>query len=417
MRNVFILLALSLTACKSKTSTDENNGPVRYNATTANENLTKISVPVSSGQLKLSAVTDGYQVVRPDSKSDHMFGEIRQLNITADKYIIYDDISSAVMIFDKDGKFINKIKAGSIDSANLQSIDAIDTYKDKIYVKSATSNNLSVFNTDGQLLKQNKLRFFYTNFMVLNDREDILMNTDKMINYMYAGDTMVADCANMYVFTPPAQQSIASQSGLLNTPKLQRYFPFSVKKFPNGSLHFYVNSPFSRVGDEVYYNLVFSDTIYTITSPEVVKPKYVIDFGDHKSTFDLLERTGEEISTYLKKLPEEACMVSNFFETPSFIHFGYAYHGQYNTAIYSKKSGKIITGHLENDLFAQELMFIAADGDEFIATVKPYKMKELLAKSSATTTDPNALQQLVKMTTGMSDNDNEMIVRCKFKAF
>lgn len=417
MRNIYILLALALTACKSTTSTDENNGPVHYNATTSNEHLKKISVPVTADRLKLSAVTDGYQVVRPDSKSDHMFGEIKQLNVTSDKYIIYDDISSAVMIFDKAGKFISKIKAGTIDSVNLQSIDAIDTYKDKIYIKSASSNNLSVFNTDGQLLNQNKLRFFYSNFMILNDKEDVLMNTDKMINYMYAGDTMVADCANMYILTQSAQQPLASQSGLLNTPKLRRYFPFSVNKFPNGSLHFYVNNPFSRAGDEVYYNLVFSDTIYTVASPEVVKPKYTIDFGDRKSTFNLLQKTGEEIASYLKKLPEEACMVSNFFETPSFIHFGYAYHGQYNTAIYSKKSGKTITGHLENDIFGQELMFIAADGDEFIATVKPYKMKELVAKSSAATTDANALQQLVKMTKDMSDNDNEMIVRCKFKAF
>jgi hypothetical protein len=416
MRKSLIIFAFAISSCNSKTPTEEKS-PIRYNAVTRNENLIKIKVELPAEALRLSQVSGEYNIVRPDSKEDHMFGEIGQLKVMSDKYVIFDDISSSVLLFDKQGKFVSKIKAGSVDSINLQSIDAIDTYQDKIYIKSSKSNNVSVFTPDGHLLKQNKLRFFYKNFMVLNGREDLLMNTDKLINYTYASDTLVPDCANMYIFTPGESQHQVGQSSLTNTPKLRRYFPFSRKMFPNGSLRYYVHNPFSRSGNEVYYNLVFSDTIYSVTSPDVVKPKYVIDFGDHKSTFNLLDKTGDEIAGYFNKQASEAFMVSNFFETPSFIHFGYVYAGRYYTAIYSKASGKTITGILENDLFAQELMFIAADGDDFLATVKPYKMKEAVKNSAKSNADPKALRELASLSANMTDNDNEMIVRCKFKAF
>jgi hypothetical protein len=167
----------------------------------------------------------------------------------------------------------------------------------------------------------------------------------------------------------------------------------------------------------VYYNLVFNDTIYTVTASDVVKPKYVIDFSGQQSSFDFLHSSGEEIQAYLKSGPSGAYMVSGFFETPSFIHFAYLYNGDYYTAFYSKATRKIITGRLENDIFLKDIQFEYADGDAMLALVKPYQIKEMAKKLAELKGDPAAVQTLLKLAGSMKDIDNEIILRCNIKPF
>lgn len=417
IRLTFILIAIFFVGCKHKNETNTETNSLPFESCTENKALIKIKVDIPTPSLKLSSFISDYELIPLESGRNNLFGEISQMKMIQDQFMIFDNLSAAVLIFDKKGKLRSKIKASPGEAVNLISIDAVDTYKEHIFIKSTKGNNINVFDINGNFVSRTTIRLYYKNFMILNENHDIVINTDKAINYTYAGDTLLIDHANLYTLSSTPDEIGDGKSALSKTKSIRRYLPFDRTKFPNGSLRFFLNNPFSRYNDEVYYNLTFNDTLFTVLSPNIIQPKYVIDFGSEKSSFDFLHAAGEDVATYMKGNPKGAYMISNFFETPSYIHFSFQYNGQPYTTVYSKKSGKSHTGKLENDFFIQDILFQCADNDNFLAVVKPYQLLEMAKKTEALRDSPIAIERLLSIAHRLHDTDNEMILSCKIKPF
>ncbi|PUZ21311.1 hypothetical protein DCC81_25220 [Chitinophaga parva] len=406
-----VAILLSLSCCRQKAKKIQPVSGFQYETISDNPDMRTIQADKINDSILLSSLISGFDFIKLDTRNDKtLFGEITDLKVTDQQYVVFDKLSSSVLAYDKAGRYLFSISAGEKDSLNISSIDGIDTYDSTLYVYNGKAKEILCFDMSGHFLAKRSLDHIFQDFSVINNKEDLLLNTNKLINYVNEEGMILHDCTNLYLV-----ESRGKDNAKLNFTK--RYFPFDERVYPNGSMRVYINHPFSHFAHTTYYTIPLGDTIYSIFNNGKLLPAYHIDFREKKSSFVFGEHNGQEVVEYLKKNPEGAYMVSNFFETANWVHFSYMYNSQQYTGLYSKQSQKVISGKIVNDIFGVNFTFFGSDQNAMIGTIKPFQVKQLAKRVSELRIAPSTGEHLVALANKLRDIDNEIIVRCKLNSF
>lgn len=181
------------------------------------------------------------------------FGQISELVITEEFFIILDDQTNAILIFRKDGKFHAKISGGSNPSDRIMLFHVNRFAKEIQFVKSG----------NGQPKK------YYFGFDAIKKKEEALaMEANSFLQYAELPGAGII--GQRYTAGEDYPDSTAYELTLLKTAKATAgYLPYNTKKSPlaKGDIRPYSSSPFFRTTNDtiLYFSRYWDYSVYRIT--------------------------------------------------------------------------------------------------------------------------------------------------------
>ena len=118
--------------------------------------------PQSARGAAVSQLFDEVKFVPLETTKESLFGNISQLKVANNKYIIFDYDTRSVLLFNTDGKFIAKIDAAKLqtdkgDKEKAQSYGFKTIEEEGIpYIVIFTNNNAQYFDFEGKFIKKTK---------------------------------------------------------------------------------------------------------------------------------------------------------------------------------------------------------------------------------------------------------------------
>jgi hypothetical protein len=363
-------------------------------------NVDKVKINPERNQLiKLSAIADQPRWTKFESSSNSIFGKITKLEFDQGKYFLFDQLTSnSIFLFDSTGRYINKLfrKGKAPDEFTLITGFALDTIKKNILVGD-NYKTLKVFDYNLKYLKTTPLSVYYKDFEV-DSHGQLIINTSKIINYKESG-----------AFSKVSYETQCYSLWLQNGDSFDKFRPFDIKIFPNGSTYNEIDRNFHRYQGRLFYNQPLNDTLFMIADG-AVKPAMAIDFGVRKSDEDLLSKPGDWVIAYNAKNPNAAYMPQNFIETKDILKFDFFYGNQLNTAIQFKKDRKWLTGELVNDIYGFKLLLNQNIGNRMVAYVSPLEILNLLKDDANSSKIWYANLKKVSEQLNLTENDNYLLL-------
>ncbi|MDR2424032.1 MAG: 6-bladed beta-propeller [Prevotellaceae bacterium] len=352
--------------------------------------------PEKGRTIKLSEIVDEIQIVFLESSEDAVLSNIDKIEMDNDLFFILNAHDKLVYVFDADGNFKNKI--GSIGQGPgdvlYPACFAINRQEKEIWL---TSNFQFIckYDYNGSFLNREPLRkplnLFFRDFYI-DDNKDIYFHTSKFINYAPNNDFL---CWNFWIMTPDQE--------------FKTYFPYSSEVYPNGGSYFETFTPFGKSGDNIRYHYAFNDTVF-IVDKYIVRPLYIIDFGEKKCPVDLSSISGDNASEYIFN-SNYATFLNNVVETDNSIMFKYVITRQKYNVFYNKNSNNMVEGILENDILGAEIMILNSFNNKFTGYINAndISIKELASKYI----NANVLDKLK----ALNEADNPILIEIKLKDF
>jgi len=255
--------ALALSSCQ--TGKNENTGA-------------ELSIDINQSG-NLSSILDScYTYTILESREESLIGEISKIELSEDRIYILDSRYKAVFIFDKKGKFINRIKKIGQGPGEYTSLTDMEILNSDVYV--LARNRVVVYGEDGAWIKTILLDTHYSNFHLLSDKYIIL----------YSGKTN----STMYDFT---------LYDYVNKSIIKRFFPYETSDgyIPYNSPFYVTDSRELLIAKEYDYNIYsFADDNlnqkYTLkfntthSIPQKDKNVSMIEFHDQLSRMNVVTR-------------------------------------------------------------------------------------------------------------------------------
>ncbi|MDL2245905.1 6-bladed beta-propeller [Parabacteroides sp. OttesenSCG-928-J18] len=157
---VFILLIVGITSCHSPNAHTEKS---------------ILSIDINQ-QDELSSMLDShYTYTILETCDESLINEITKIELTKDRIYILDARSRAIVIFDKNGKFINRIHKIGQGPGEYASLTDIAIANSHIYI--LARDRIIVYSEDGKWIKTTPLDTYYNYFHLINDK----------LAYLYSG--------------------------------------------------------------------------------------------------------------------------------------------------------------------------------------------------------------------------------------
>jgi hypothetical protein len=286
-------------------------------------------------------------------------GEISQMIVRENFYVLLDKQQKCVWQFDSDGRFMNLISRQGKGPEEYRSIDRIAlTPDEQVYVIGYDNPRILIYDLNGKYLKSKFLRYC-------------------PLDFVYADSVLYS----LYYYIPETSDNKEKFYLHINNEKkneqrdLLRY---------NKSLHegFYDNL-FSLCKEEVFLNMPLNNTIYQIVSGENLKRAYFFDFGPEKYPNKALMKIEKEDE-------KEALIggrafqgkISKFIISKDYLTFQYAYTknniNKVSNVIYNRGTGKFINynGLVWQGLYSDLPYPIAADDNYFYSILFSYQISK-----------------------------------------
>lgn len=234
------------------------------------DSIIEIKVPgdVETKGIEINDLIDEVKFVKLETNKNSLIGEIDKLIFHNDTIIVIEKIKrQAILVFTNEGQFINKIGKKGKGPGELLSIHdvAIDNNKNNIIVIDDRSHKLVYYNLKGELVKEKKIPYFINNLVVLNDGSLLFkQNVDLNLHLSTVSD---------YGLIFPNESLEINQ---LSIPLTYR------KNFPKNKLVSNVN--FNISDSTVLYNPLFTDTLFEISSKNLIKAKYHLNMENDNIT-------------------------------------------------------------------------------------------------------------------------------------
>ncbi|RBQ02703.1 6-bladed beta-propeller [Pedobacter miscanthi] len=112
--------------------------------------------PKNTIGLNVSDVFDEITFIPLETTKESFFGKIKRLEVTKDRFIIYDQDTRAILIFDKMGKFISKINGAKISDDKDNAIDEFRLVMEdmRTLISLQSGKNLFTFDLNGKLVNK-----------------------------------------------------------------------------------------------------------------------------------------------------------------------------------------------------------------------------------------------------------------------
>jgi hypothetical protein len=366
-----VLLLIVLSGCNSKNTLNDCSGMV----------LTTVDRKDTFG---FNELIDTFKIVKLETTSESIFGDITKLEILNDTIIIFDSDNQLVLTYDLNGKFLGKIGNrgnGPNEFLNIRSI-AIDRIKSKVLLLDDSKLKVFHFKSDG--------RFAFSEDAVVYPH-DFALENNQLIYFQEKNPTFF-DKKITY-------DLLVTKSGQI----LNKYFPFS----QNISFRFPLNRVFYEVNDTVCFIDKWNSKVYSIVNGKIM-PRFCIDFMGYNIP---LEYTEDEkvFDLYRKKY---SYLYDYVIENNSYVYFSYFKLGEVRRVLYNKKDKSYHTfssNYDKLDLFSSTFAPIYSYNDFFVSVIPPFLMIEAEKNNFLN-------NSRIKIETSKMDlSDNLILMLYKFK--
>jgi hypothetical protein bfra3_02378 len=314
MKNIILTILALCLSCTDKTTKSDKSTIIRF---------------LPSQEENTAPMSDVFTIkkyVPLEVDDETLIGDISKLITTVDKYIIFDNVSMRIFIFDREtGKKVGIIEAigqGPQEYITIWDIAYVEN-SDEILILSP--KKLLVYSTKGEFKKAEKVALLASNIA--------MTTTHKAIIYANYSENTVEN------------KEIKDNLLLLGSDYQveKTYMPFTTM----------VNSfvrinPLVNNGDYfLYYNKV-DDKLYEFNKEETLNATYTLDYGNNNSTIatkilSALESDkmmSADKSTVLEK-EYRYCNLLKVLNTPSYLFFIYNQNEYFHYAFYNKNDGKV----------------------------------------------------------------------------
>lgn len=270
--------------------------------------------PQTARGARVSEVFHEVNFIPLETTTESLFGKINQLETTENHFIIYDDDTHSVLIFNRTGKFISKITGK--DAHNFQNFSL--KYENKTpFIEIFIGPYYLNYDLNGKLIRK----------ILSKDKEE-----DEGIRF--TDHTQVKSNYTVY----HGKDTINYEIGLSKDNKeIANYFPYN-KKRSHTDQFYSQGGPIhdSKIPDEFFFTTYYDNNIYRIT-PKKISLAYRILFpGINTLPTDFISNPiyKNKREEYFRQHPQEIFATSNLYKIGDFLYLKY-YNWDTNTKKYA----------------------------------------------------------------------------------
>jgi len=282
----------------------------------------------------VSHYIDKVQFITFESNAQSAFGNIDQLEITDKYYIILDQETAAILIFDKQGQFHAKIEGRAMNPQNPVVYEFNFDKKTKL-IKIQDQNNVFFYDLDGKLIMHTKR----SSSQYLGVEGSL---GDAVSAYYYAGARPDRKAGSL------AYELMVTEGGKL----VKGYLPYSmpdIKSYVYDSWgaqsHADFYSDYIGIDSVLYYSREFDYNIYRLT-PHTMHSAYEFILPVQMSLPDSFKTDSTFYNKkikYIKAHPSTIFKILNFYRAGDWLFFKtLAYGVRSPTYIYNTKSQALV---------------------------------------------------------------------------
>lgn len=381
---VFITLLLH-TSCKN------NERKLSNLYFTENEAIHINLLPEKDKKILFSELIKSIRLIPLETKNECLIAEIVKIEKDDNIYFVLSKHDYLIYCFDELGKFMYKIGERGLASNELLHPKgfAINKKKKEICIVD-NYKHMHFYSYQGEHKKKKKLDLFFIDFIIKEDYT--YFHTSKRHNYN------------------SNKKNINKNLLVMDQNKnLYTYFDYDPTIYPNGGLYFDTKIPFNDLHGHISYCPVFNDTIFSIQG-NLIKPLYLINFGDKKIPKDLNSILGDDALEYIINNSNYACYIQNICETNNFLRFNYAMGTQLYDVFFDKNTYNHIEGVLINDIFSSSINFLHYANDEFVGYSNSFEI--LFVNES----NLNVQDDIFPIISSITEEDNPVLIEFKIKS-
>ncbi|WET67884.1 hypothetical protein [Sphingobacterium sp.] len=329
----------------------------------------KIDITVyakKTDSIPLSKIVSEVKFVQFDSSGETSFEKIDELDYDDSRYFVLDkDYAKRLIIFDSNGKLIKQTASGQKNSPIAFCLDKTNNH----IIIAYKNQKINTYDYDLNLIGQDSLYLFYRSLMFSPKDSTILFNFSKMINFktkeLAVGERKEISY-ELYAYNKNA-----------NIKNL--YFPFSLDKFPQGSLYPEIPRSFYNYNDTILYVKPLDNSIYAWNGGKhQFELRYSIRFPNSKILEDIDSISGKTFFDFLNSNSSDgySFLVKDAIETDKILFFNFFKEKELFTNVYLKNTGYSISGKLINDIYHLPILISDKIQDNFISIIYPGQIEE-----------------------------------------
>ncbi len=213
-----------------------------------------------------------------EQQQDSYLSEIQNVILYDDKFYVLDGRKKAVLVFDRNGKYIRQIgRTGRGPGELLLPRDfAIDKNSGTIEILDSQQNKVIKYTATGDFVAEKLLDGRYTAFYKLNNGSYLYeREISSVVRYSHGNYTII-DPDDKYLLLYESQDGI------------KKFFQISDQRMLDGTLRFNRNC-FSTFNNGVLFWQFFDNSFYYIENDELVS-EFIIDFKGRNIPADIMEQ-------------------------------------------------------------------------------------------------------------------------------
>ncbi len=271
--------------------------------------------------IKLSDVVDKVKYIPLESNKECLIGNVSKVFFSKNRIFVLDSWhSKTLFVFDKDGKYINKIgKVGRGPGEYMLPLDfEVDESRKKVFIMDLPMERLNEYNIKGDYIRSYNIKEKAPLFKFINKSR----------------------CAFYSIYSSDVSKQYFLNIKNINNNSAKRYFEHDKLIYNNEK----PEMCFCQYNDSIFYLPYTGNEIYRLGEDEPYV-RYKFHFG--KLEFPVVTKSNKNKVFNNRK---NYCTVGRYGITDSLIWFTYHYKLKNYTSFYNKQSKTIKTGIVNNDI-------------------------------------------------------------------
>lgn len=391
-----LLAIIALLLSFSCSSTKEENVQIEANSF---RTIVIDDIPVLE-DAKLTDLISDYEYIPLETSEESLVGQIINIEIDKDRIFIKEFNETGIHIFDRQGKFINKIFAKGNGPGEFKSVSSFTLNKEKRRLILSGDSKIMTFDYEGRFVNEFKIN--------IGMRQIGYTGSDKLLIYSSYSSFPRSIIDSVYYQTITVD--------LITQKTVQKAIPFSPMS-SSGYTGFWRNISSANTSGK-YLSVPYNDTIWYGVNDSIQKA-FVLDFGENglprnyekeyisnpKYTSGLLRET--ETRNNWRKLSG-----AGVTHNKNMLYFFYSEKGKFPKVFYDLNTHKSfqVKGSIINDLdgFNLTAQYSGYDG-KFVSYIHPSTLKKNLAGGKITE------KRIIELAEGLKEEDNPVLRLLTFK--
>lgn len=223
--------------------------------------------PSNAKGASISQVFEEVKFIPLETTKESLFGTISQLKVTTDRYVIWDNDTKSILIFNKNGKYQAKINGSKID-------------KDPASMGQQSFNGFNLVNENNEQVIQitaGKYNYFFD----LNARLIRKVKGERYFSKDRFDEGTIVDLG--YLEKKGTDSTYFELSLVKEKKRVQSFFPYSMLKYKT-DLFFTAGEPITNYGkdNEFFFIRPYEYSIYKVT-PKQLSLAYSLYFPQENS--------------------------------------------------------------------------------------------------------------------------------------